>query len=70
MHVEILLDPEHPDWAEYAWAETSKAVDQLSSGAAYRLRRWELPDGHPLRSVGGINDDLVLGADDVVRVVS
>jgi hypothetical protein len=26
-----------------------------------------LPDGHPMRDVGSIHDDLVLGADDALR---
>ena len=52
------------EWAEHAWRECSKRVDQLASGGECRVRRWELPDGHPVRVGGSINDDLVLGADD------
>ena len=69
-HVEILLDPEHPDWAEYAWRECSKAVDVLAAGRAHRLHRWHVPDDHPMRDVGSIHDDLVLDEHDVLRVVS
>ena len=69
-HVEILLDPEHPDWAEYASRECSKAVDVLASGQPYQLHRWQLPDSHPMRVVGSIHDDLVLDEDNVFRVVS
>jgi hypothetical protein len=69
-HVEILLDPEHPDWAEYAWRECSKAVDVLASGQPYQFARWKLPDDHPQRVVGSIHDDLVLDEHNVLRVVS
>ena len=65
-HVEILLDPEHPEWAEYAWAETSKRVDQLEAGKPCRITRYDLPEGHPARALGAITDDLLLGADDVL----
>jgi hypothetical protein len=30
----------------------------------YRLHRWELPDDHPERRMGSINDDLMLTKDD------
>ena len=68
VHVEILLDPEHPDWAEYAWRECSNAVDVLASGQPYRFARWKLLDGHPQRVVGSIHDDLVLDERDVLRL--
>ena len=48
--------------------ETSKAVDRLAGGGEHRIHRWQLPDGHPMRDVGSIHDDLVLGADDVLRL--
>jgi hypothetical protein len=32
-----------------------------------RIHRWELPDDHPERAIGSLNDDLILGADDVLR---
>jgi len=54
---------------EYVWVELSKPVDQLANGEAYRLHGWELPDDHPARALG-MNVDFVLGADDVLRVVS
>jgi hypothetical protein len=63
---ETLLD-DGPESAQYAWTETSKRVDQLASGAECRIHRWQLPDHHPMRAVGSIHDDLVLGADDVLR---
>ena len=63
---ETLLD-DGPKSAQYAWAETSKAVDRLASGGEHRVHRWQLPNGHPMRDVGSIHDDLVLGADDVLR---
>ena len=66
MHVEILLDD--PVWRDYAWRETSKAVDRLASGAEHPFHGWELPDGHPAW-VHGVYADFVLGADDVVRLV-
>jgi hypothetical protein len=54
--------------AQYAWAEASKAVDRLASGGEHRIHRWQLPDGHPMRGVGSIHDDLVLDEHDVLRV--
>ena len=63
--VETLLDD--PEWAKLAWFETSKAVDRLAGGGEHRIHRWQLPDGHPMRDVGSIHDDLVLGADEVLR---
>jgi hypothetical protein len=68
-HVEILLDPEH-DWAEYAWRELSKPVDQLANGAAYSFHGYQLPDDHPMRSAFGPDADLLLDEHDVLRVVS
>ncbi len=55
--------------AEFAFAECSKAVDPLIAGAAVRLRRYELPDGHPMGPPHGGHpcDTLELGADDVLR---
>jgi hypothetical protein len=50
-----------------AWAELSKAVEQLSRGDEYRLTRYELPFDHPERGEGAIHDRLVLGTDDVLR---
>ena len=64
-HVEILLDPEH-DWAQYAWRELSKPVDQLASGRPYRFHGYQLPDEHPMRSAY-LNAELILGPDDVLR---
>ena len=66
--VGTLLDD--PEWAKLAWFETSKAVDRLASGGEHSFHRWQLPDGHPMRDVGSIHDDLVLGVDGVLRVVS
>ena len=63
---ETLLD-DGPESAQYAWTETSKRVDALAGGREWRLHRWQLPDGHPMRGVGSIHDDLVLGRDDVLR---
>jgi hypothetical protein len=64
--VETFLD-DGPASAQYAWTETSKRVDALAGGEACRVHRWQLPDGHPMRDVGSIHDDLVLGADDALR---
>ena len=63
---ETLLD-HSAESAECAWTETSKAVDQLASGKACLISRYQLPDDHPAR-VGEMCDSLVLGADDVLRV--
>ena len=60
---------ENADWSSQAWEQLSHSVDQLANGEAYRLHGWELPDDHPAR-VLGVNTDFVLGADDVLRVVS
>lgn len=38
--------------------------DLLAQEQAYRLHRWELPEDHPERWVGDLNDLLVLTADD------
>ncbi|GAF47376.1 hypothetical protein RW1_040_00380 [Rhodococcus wratislaviensis NBRC 100605] len=48
-------------------AELSKPVDALRSGEAFHLHRHSLPDDHPARAAGHPADDLVLGADDVLR---
>jgi hypothetical protein len=60
---------ESADWSSQAWEQLSHPVDQLAGGEAYRFHGWELPDDHPAR-VFGVNTDFVLGADDVLRVVS
>ena len=60
---------ENAEWSAQAWEQLSHSVDQLANGEAYRLHGWELPDDHPAR-VLGVNTDFVLGADDVLRVVS
>ncbi|WP_373235230.1 hypothetical protein [Mycobacterium marinum] len=49
------------------WDALSAPVDCLIGGEAYTLRRYQLPDGHPLRLVGcpaGMSDVLVLTEDD------
>jgi hypothetical protein len=43
------------------------AVDALAAGGEWRLQRWHLPFDHPARAAGGLYDQLVLGADDVLR---
>ena len=51
-----------------AWvAQGSEALDQLAAGGEWRLERRDLPFGHPLRAAGGLDDELVLGADDTLR---
>ena len=51
-----------------AWvAEGSGELDRLAAGGEWRLTRRDLPFGHPLRAAGGLDDELVLGADDVLR---
>ena len=52
VYVETQLDD--PVWRDYVWRETSKRVDVLAAGGEYRIRRWELPDGHPMREIGAI----------------
>ena len=42
-------------------------IDQLANGEPVRLHRWELPDHHPERAFGSLQDDLILGADDLLR---
>ncbi|MEV6255585.1 hypothetical protein AB0L97_20230 [Nocardia sp. NPDC051911] len=49
------------------WRELSRPIEQLESGQVYVLRRFELPDDHPMR-FGDPSALLVLGADDVLRV--
>ena len=63
--VDTLLD-NYSDWAQYAWTETSKPVDQLANGEACRISRYQLPEGHPARDLGKVSDELVLGSDDVL----
>lgn len=65
--VDTLLDS--TEWAKYAWAECSKPVDALEAGKAIRISRYDLPDGHPMRPLGRITDNLVLGADNVLTEV-
>jgi hypothetical protein len=57
------------DSAEFAYRECSKAVDPLIAGAAVRLHRYELPDGHRMGPPHGGHpcDSLELGADNVLR---
>ena len=45
----------------------AKPVDQLAAGKPYTLHRWELPDGHPGRSVGSLDDMMALGADHLLQ---
>jgi len=51
------------------WEMLSGAVDQLAAGGAYRFERGDLPDDHFARVMGGGNDTLELGGDDVLRLV-
>ena len=64
--VKTMLD-DGPESAKYAWTETSKSIDPLVAGEACRVHRCELPDGHPVRALGAMDDDLLLGADNVLR---
>jgi hypothetical protein len=48
-----------------SWADQ---VDQLASGGEFRLHRWELPADHPSRFEGSLQDDLVLGVDNTLRL--
>jgi|KBSMisStaDraftv2_1062788.scaffolds.fasta_scaffold1542409_2 hypothetical protein len=57
-----------PAWSSQTWEQLSHSVDALASGGEYRCHGWELRDDHPAR-VLGVNTDLVLGADNVLRVV-
>lgn len=41
-------------------AEMLLGVSKLRSGSAVSVRRWDLPDWCPERSVGNLGDDLVL----------
>jgi hypothetical protein len=43
------------------------SVPQLKTGGEYQLRRYELPDAHPVGDAGELHHWLVLGADDVLR---
>ena len=54
--------------AEAGFGECSKGVDPLLAGEPVRIRRYELPDGHPMAG-GSPTDALELGADDVIRPV-
>lgn len=45
-------------------------IDDLAKGEPVRLYRWELPFDRPGRAVGGLQDDLILGDDDVPRPAS
>lgn len=64
---QTLLD-DGPQSAEDAWTELSKSIDPLIAGKeVVRVRRYELPDGHPARAAGHPCDVLVLGSDDVLR---
>jgi hypothetical protein len=47
------------------WADQ---VDQLAGGGEFGLSRWELPADHPERFVGDLQDRLVLGVDNVLRL--
>ena len=53
--------------AKTTWLELSKAVDPLIAGKAVRLRRYELPDDHPVRALGHPCDWLALDEHDVLR---
>jgi hypothetical protein len=56
-----------PTTREIAENALGGSVQQIASGAAYRLRRNDLPDWHPERFAVGVNDWFELGADDVLR---
>ena len=46
----------------------SAMVDELAAGLEFHMSRWELPDGHPERFVGDLQDRLVLGVDNTLRL--
>ena len=48
------------------WDALTPSVDALVGGEAYSFYRWELPDDHPARRDGDLNDRLVLTEDDVL----
>lgn len=43
-------------------------IARLAAGEAIGISRYDLPDDHPLRYEGDNCDNLVLGADDAVRL--
>ena len=59
-----IVRSEHPGLAYPLW---SAMVDQFASGGEFQLSTWELPDAHPARFEGSLQDRLILGADDVLR---
>lgn len=46
------------------WDALTPSVDELVGGEEHSLYRWELPDDHPLRHDGDLNDRLVLTGND------
>jgi hypothetical protein len=70
-----LLDQLHaPDQAplpeltpEQLESPVASSVQALAAGEPHRCRRGELPDWHPEHFAGDVNDEFVLGADDVLR---
>jgi hypothetical protein len=60
---------ENPAWSSRAWEQLSRSVDALANGKAYGVHGWQLSDDHPACALG-VNTDFVLGADNVLQVVS
>ena len=54
------------DTGESVFDHLSGLVNMLLDGDDVEIHRWELPDDHPARLRGRINDRVVLGSDDVV----
>jgi hypothetical protein len=65
--VDTLLE-DGPESGRYAHSQLAPRVQKLASGQACAIRRYELPDSHPLCSRGHPLDYRESGADDVVRV--
>ena len=55
--------------ARCASDQLSGRVDELARGESVRIRRYELPSGHPMSApaAGRPTDELEITADDVVR---
>ena len=68
MYTNVMLN-DSAESAEFTWDELSKDVDPLEAGKEVVIHRYELPDDHVRAAPHGGHpcDNLILGADDVLR---
>ena len=68
LYTDVMLN-DSAESAEFTWVELSKGVDPLEAGKEVGIHRYELQDDHQRAAPHGghPSDNLLLGADDVIR---